>query len=317
MTNSSLVNVTKISPNKSSPRNHSIDTITIHCVVGQASVEALGDLFAQASRQASSNYGVGYDGRVGMYVEEKDRSWCSSSASNDNRAITIEVASDTTYPYAVKDKAYYGVIRLVADICKRNGIAKLLWKADKSLIGQVDKQNMTVHRWFANKSCPGDYLYNRMDDIAEKVNAILEGTSYPVLREGFEGDDVKDLQKRLIIAGYDCGSAGADGDFGIGTLSAVKLFQKDNQLDVDGVVGGNTWEALCKDDEGSSGESDTPIKDNTCRVRVTSSRPIYKNCPDEVGMCGNGVYTIVETSDNYGKLKSGVGWIQLDGTEIV
>ena len=173
MSNSSLVSYTKISPNKTSPRNHEIDTITIHCVVGQCSVETIGNVFAPTSRQASSNYGIGPDGRIGMYVEEKDRSWCSSSGSNDNRAITIEVASDTTEPYAVTDAAYEALIKLCADICKRNGIKKLLWKADKSLIGQVDKQNMTVHRWFANKSCPGEYLYSRHSDIANRVNAIL------------------------------------------------------------------------------------------------------------------------------------------------
>ena len=173
MSNSKLVSYTKISPNRTSPRNHVIDTITIHCVVGQASVESLGNVFAPTSRKASSNYGVGVDGRIGMYCEEKDRSWCSSSASNDNRAITIEVASDTTHPYAVNEKAYAALIELLVDICKRNGIKELKWKADKSLIGQVDKQNMTVHRWFANKSCPGDYLYERHGAIAEAVNARL------------------------------------------------------------------------------------------------------------------------------------------------
>lgn len=172
-TNSPLVNYTRLSPNHSGQRTHAIDTITIHCVVGQCSVETLGSIFAPTSREASSNYGVGYDGRIGMYVEEKNRSWCTSSNANDQRAITIEVASDTYHPYAVTDKAYNATIKLVADICKRNGIKKLIWKADKSLIGQPDKQNMTAHRWFANKACPGDYLYNRFGDIANKVNAIL------------------------------------------------------------------------------------------------------------------------------------------------
>lgn len=185
-TNSPLVSYTKISPNRTPNRNHAIDTITIHCVVGQCSVETLGQVFAPTSRQASSNYGIGADGRIGMYVEEKDRSWCSSSASNDHRAVTIEVASDTTHPYKVNDKAYAALIELVADICKRNGIKELKWKADKSLIGKVDQQNMTVHRWFANKSCPGDYLYNLHGDIAKKVNAklgISADTSAPVKNE--------------------------------------------------------------------------------------------------------------------------------------
>lgn len=178
-TNSSLVSYTKISPNKTSPRNHVIDTITIHCVVGQASIEALGNEFSRSSKGASSNYGVGYDGRIGMYVEEKDRSWCSSSSSNDNRAITIEVASDTTHPYAVTDKALASLIELVADICKRNNIKELKWKGDRTLIGKVDKQNMTVHRWFANKSCPGDYLYNKHPYIVEQVNKKLGTTITP------------------------------------------------------------------------------------------------------------------------------------------
>ena len=172
-TNSSLVDYIKLSPNNSGERNHIIDTITIHCVVGQVSVEALGETFYKKSRKASSNYGIGTDGRIGLYVEEKNRSWCSSSASNDNRAITIEVASDTTHPYTVNDKAYESLIKLLADICLRNNIKQLLWKADKKLIGQVNKQNMTVHRWFANKSCPGDYLYNKHTDIANEVNKLL------------------------------------------------------------------------------------------------------------------------------------------------
>lgn len=175
MSNSELVSYTRISPNKNSPRNHVIDTISIHCVVGQCSVERLGQIFAPASKQASSNYGVGYDGRIGMYVEEKDRSWCTSSPANDNRAITIEVASDTTHPYAVTAAAYEGLIRLLVDICRRNpGMKRLKWLGDKSLIGQVDKQNMTVHRWFANKACPGDYLYNRHGEIAAEVNRRLD-----------------------------------------------------------------------------------------------------------------------------------------------
>ena len=171
--NSTLVVHTSISPHKTSPRNAKIDTITIHCVVGQVTAESLGNWFKQADTKASSNYGIDKDGRVGMYVEEKDRSWCTSSSANDNRAITIEVASDKEHPYKVTDKAYAGLLDLVTDICKRNGIKQLLWKADKTLIGQADKQNMTVHRWFANKACPGDYLYNLHPAIAAEVNKRL------------------------------------------------------------------------------------------------------------------------------------------------
>lgn len=178
MSNSPLVNYTKISPNKSSPRNHKIDTVTIHCVVGQCSVETLGNVFAPASRQASSNYGIGYDGRIGMYVEEKDRSWCSSNAVNDNRAITIEVASDTKEPYAVNAKAYAALIDLLVDICKRNGIKELVWSTNKAdRVNHKNGCNMTVHRDYANKSCPGTYLYERHAQIASEVNKRLGSTN--------------------------------------------------------------------------------------------------------------------------------------------
>lgn len=174
MSNSPLVDYTHISPNKNSPRNHKIDTITIHCVVGQCTVETLGNIFAPTSRQASSNYGVGTDGKIGMYVEEKDRSWCSSNAANDNRAVTIEVASDTKHPYAVNDRAFAALLDLVTDICKRNGIKKLVWSTKKAdRVNHKNGCNMTVHRDYANKSCPGDYLYNRHGEIAAEVNRRL------------------------------------------------------------------------------------------------------------------------------------------------
>lgn len=173
-TNSPLVSYTKISPNRTKNRNHAIDTITIHCVVGQCSVQTLGNIFAPTSRGASSNYGVGYDGKIGMYVEEKDRSWCSSSSVNDNRAVTIEVASDTSEPYAVNQKAYASLLNLVTDICKRNGIKKLIWSKNKNeRVNHLNGCNMTVHRDYANKSCPGTYLYNKHGEIAAEVNKRL------------------------------------------------------------------------------------------------------------------------------------------------
>jgi hypothetical protein len=174
MSNSKLISCTLISPNKNSPRNHKIDTITIHCVVGQCSAERIGEIFKPTSRQASSNYGIGYDGRIGLYVDEADRSWCSSSAANDNRAITIEVASDTKHPYAVNDKAYAALLDLVEDICRRNGIKKLVWSTSKDdRVNHKNGCNMTVHRDYANKACPGDYLYNRHGEIAAEVNRRL------------------------------------------------------------------------------------------------------------------------------------------------
>lgn len=177
LSNSKLISYTKISPNRTSPRNHKIDTVTIHCVVGQCSVETLGNIFTPTSRQASCNYGIGADGRIGMYCEEKDRSWCSSNAANDNRAITIEVASDTKHPYAVNAKAYAALIDLLVDICKRNGIPRLVWSTSKAdRVNHKNGCNMTVHRDYANKSCPGEYLYSRHAQIASEVNKRLGST---------------------------------------------------------------------------------------------------------------------------------------------
>lgn len=190
--NSSLATVKMISPNRTPNRNHAIDTITIHCFVGQVTAKRGCEVFQPSSRKASCNYVVGYDGAIGLCVEEKDRSWCSggtdrngnpirvngiSGSSNDYQAVTIEVASDTTHPYAITDKAMAALIELCADICRRNGIKQLLWKGDKKLVGKVAQQNLTVHRWFANKACPGDYIYGRLGDIAAKVNGKLGSSS--------------------------------------------------------------------------------------------------------------------------------------------
>ena len=202
MSNSPLVSYTKISPYRDSPRNHKIDTITIHCVVGQCNIEPLGELFQ--TKAASSNYGIGRDGRIAMFVEEKDRSYCSSSAENDNRAITIECASDTKEPFAVNDKVYAALINLLVDVCKRKGIPKLLWRADKSLIGQVDKQNMTVHRWFhSGKSCPGTYLYERMGKIADDVNKRLCNKLYRVQVGAFSSkENAENYLEKAKQAGF-------------------------------------------------------------------------------------------------------------------
>lgn len=193
-TNSSLATVRMISPNRTLNRNHAIDTITIHCFVGQVTAKRGCEVFQSSSRKASCNYVVGYDGSIGLCVEEKDRSWCSggtdrkgnpirvngiSGSSNDYQAVTIEVASDTKHSYAITDKAMAALIELCADICRRNGIKQLLWKGDKKLVGKVAQQNLTVHRWFANKACPGDYIYERLGDIAAKVNAKLGVSSVP------------------------------------------------------------------------------------------------------------------------------------------
>lgn len=281
-TNSSLVTYTKISPNKTSPRNHKIDCITIHCIVGQWTAQQGCDYFASTTREASSNYVVGKDGSIGLAVEEKDRSWCSSSRENDHRAITIEVASDTTHPYAVTDAAMKALIELVADICKRNNIKELKWKADKSLIGQVDKQNMTVHRWFADKACPGQYLYDKHSYIASEVNKKLGVAPRNYLMKGDSGAEVKKLQQNLISLGYSCGSYGADGDFGVGTENAVKAFQRDNGLVVDGIYG---EKSKVKMDEQLAKKAAAEAKIDTVKEVQNWANTNYKT-----GIVADGIY---------------------------
>ncbi len=176
-TNSSMVAYTWLSPNHSGQRTHSIDRITPHCVVGQLSAESICGCFTSPSRQASCNYGIGADGKVSLCVEEKNRSWCSSSNANDQRAVTIECASDKTEPYAMNSRVYDSLIKLSTDICRRNGKKKLLWFGDRNktlnYTPKSDEMVLTAHRWFANKSCPGDWLYARLGDLAAKVTAAL------------------------------------------------------------------------------------------------------------------------------------------------
>lgn len=287
MSNSKLVTYTKLSPNKTSPRNHKIDTITIHCVVGQFTAKEILTMrhftTYDPKTGSSCNYAIGRDGSVGLCVEEKDRSWCSSSPSNDHRAITIECASDSRAPYAINDVVYKKLIELLVDICKRNDIKELKWKADKSLIGNVSLQNMTVHRWFANKACPGEYIYSRLGKIAEEVNKKVKmGSSAPASNAYTLKDFVKEvqtvfgvtvdgvagpktlaetltvssklnnkhpvvmvIQKRLNALGYaEVGKA--DGIAGSKFTLAVKHFQKDHGCYVDGEITARakTWKEL-------------------------------------------------------------------------
>ena len=181
MSNSPLVTYQRLTNACTAPRWGKIQYITIHCYVGQVTAKQGCDYFATSGRSASANYVVGKDGSIGLCVDEKNRAWTSggiysvngiTGKLNDHSAVTIEVASDTVHPYAVTDAAYNSLIKLVADIAKRNGMGELKWRADKSLVGRPGLQNMTVHRWFDARVCPGDYLYSRMGDIATKANQI-------------------------------------------------------------------------------------------------------------------------------------------------
>ena len=251
MSNSPLVSYTKLSPNNSGTRTHVIDRITIHCTAFECSVETLGNLFARPSKEASSNYGVGNDGRIGLYVPEDKRSWCSSSRENDQRAITIEVSSGNTDPYPVNSKAYASMLNLVEDICRRNGKKKLIWFGDKNKSlayePKTDEMVMTVHCWFYNKKCPGEYLYSRQGSIAEEVNNRLKNdceVTLPILRLNDKSGFVKSMQ--ILLNKYIHSNLEEDGRFGPITESEVKRYQKIVGYEQTGICDGKMWWHLLK-----------------------------------------------------------------------
>ncbi len=261
-TNSSMVAYIKLSPNHSGQRTHGIDRITPHCVVGQCTAEGLGDWFAKSSTKASSNYGIDSDGRVGLYVEEKNRSWCTSSNANDQRAVTIECASDTTEPYAFRDVVYQTLINLCVDVCRRNGKSKLLWLGDKEKTlayePKPDEMVLTVHRWFANKSCPGNWLYARMGDLAGKVTAALgsgaaslHGTQAAAFSKLSETDVVKrvgalftaDQKISGILASVSMAQFILESGYGKSELAQ----NANNVFGMKCSLSGNTWSGLAWD----------------------------------------------------------------------
>ncbi len=302
-TNSPLVSYTGLSPNHSGQRTHSIDRITPHCVVGQLSAETICACFP-AGRDASCNYGIGTDGRVSLCVEEKNRSWCSSSSANDQRAITIECASDKTEPYAMNSAVYATLIKLCTDICQRNGKKKLLWFADKdkslNYSPKSDEMVLTVHRWFANKSCPGDWLYNRLGDLTAKVTAALGGTAQTPTADS--------------TVWYRVRKTWADAKSQIGAykeLANAKACVDEHPgysvFDVNGV---NIYTS-------NTTESTVPFK-----AKVSISDLNIRKGPGtnyaRTQYIPVGVYTIVEmqsgtgSDKGWGRLKSGAGWISLD-----
>ena len=312
-TNSPLVAYTKLSPNHSGQRTHSIDRITPHCVVGQATAERICDCFISPDRQASCNYGIGTDGRVSLCVEEKNRSWCSSSRENDQRAITIECASDTSAPYAMNSKVYESLVKLCTDICQRNGKKKLLWFADKTktlnYTPKADEMVLTVHRWFANKSCPGDWLYSRLSDLAAKVTAALGSTP-------MEADPAPEPAKEEL---YRVRKTWADAKSQKGAYkilaNAKACADKNPGYSVFDTDGNSVY---------TSGEGTTGITGNTA-FKVLVSVPDLNirsgpgtNYAATGRFTGAGVFTITavqsgQGSDSgWGKLKSGAGWIALD-----
>lgn len=350
MSNSSLVSYTKLSPNHSGARTHSIDRITPHCVVGQLSAESICGCFTSTSRQASCNYGIGTDGRISLCVEEKNRSWCSSSNANDQRAVTIECASDMSEPYAMNSNVYASLIKLCVDICKRNGKTKLIWFGDKTkTLNYSPASNemvLTVHRWFANKSCPGNWLYARLGDLATQVTKQLGGsaatpttpstptttttnTSFPAVPFTVQVL-VSDLNIRKG-AGMSYSTIGKYTGKGTFTITEVKdgwghLKSNAGWIYLENAsyvkIGSHVGSSSSGSSSGGSSSGFTPYK-----VRVTASAlNIRKGAGTNYATNGcirdKGVYTIVGEATGKGatkwlRLKSGAGWIASDYTTKV
>ena len=287
MSNSGLVVYTKLSPNHSGQRTHSIDRITPHCVVGQLSCESICGCFTSPDREASCNYGIGTDGRISLCVEEKNRSWCSSSNANDQRAVTIECSSDKTAPYAMTDAVYAALIDLCTDICKRNGKSKLLWFGDKNKTlayePKADEMIITVHRWFANKSCPGDWLYNRLGDLAEKVTSRLgggsqqpSGTLYRVQTGAYKQKANADAQlAKVKAAGFDTYMVQAGGYYKIQVGAYSKKANADAMAAKLKAAGFDTYITTEQGKAVSSSGSAAASLAVGDKVKLASNAPVY------------------------------------------
>lgn len=287
MSNSGLVVYTKLSPNHSGQRTHSIDRITPHCVVGQLSCESICGCFTSPEQEASCNYGIGTDGRISLCVEEKNHSWCSSSNANDQRAVTIECSSDKTAPYAMTDAVYAALIDLCTDICKRNGKSKLLWFGDKNKTlayePKADEMIITVHRWFANKSCPGDWLYNRLGDLAAKVTSRLgggsqqpSGTLYRVQTGAYKQKANADAQlAKVKAAGFDTYMVQAGGYYKIQVGAYSKKANADAMAAKLKAAGFDTYITTEQGKAVSSSGSAAASLVVGDKVKLASNAPVY------------------------------------------
>lgn len=304
-TNSGLVDCVVKSPNHSGQRTHSIDRITPHCVVGQLSAEGIGSCFP-AGRQASCNYGIGNDGRMCLIVDEKNRSWCTSSNANDQRAVTIECASDMSEPYAMTNAVYEKLIKLCTDICKRYGKTKLVWIADKntalSYNPKPNEMQLTVHRWFANKSCPGNWLFSRLGEVARRVNVNLGSNSKPTTPS--TGSNLYRVRKTSGDAKSQVGA--------YKNLANAKKKADETGLKVFDQNGNQVYPAV--------------TNATSYLVRIDATDLNIRKGPgtnySKVGVIKPTIYTIVAEADGEGatkwcKLKSGAGWISKDYVKVL
>ncbi len=139
-----------------------ISEITVHHMAGVLSAAQCGAIFQRPGRDGSSHYGIGVNGEIASYVDESCVAWTNSNWGSNCRAVTIEDSNSSTGgDWPVSDATYQSLIKLVADIAKRNGLGKL-----------VPGQNLTWHSMYAATTCPGDYLRARMQNIADEANKI-------------------------------------------------------------------------------------------------------------------------------------------------
>lgn len=336
MSNSSLVTCTILSPNNSGKRTHAIDRITPHCVVGQLSASAIGNCFTSSSKKASCNYGIGKEGGVCLIVDESKRSWCSSNNANDQRAVTIECASDASAPYAFNATVYNKLIELCTDICKRNGKNKLIWFGDKNKSLNYNPASnemvLTVHRWFANKSCPGDWMYSRMGDLATKVTLKLGGSttsssssqsssssSATSASEYSEGDVIKLKSGATYVSGKAIPTW---------VLNSTLYYRGSNAQGIifsvqkAGAVTGIISSDMIQNSSEATSTTASNSSNSSYIVQVTASAlNIRKGPGTNYAITGcikdKGKYTIVAESNGFGKLKSGAGWISLKYTKKI
>ena len=306
MSNSSLVQYTKISPNSTNPRRKKIKKITIHHMAGPLSVETCGSIFVRPERRASSNYAVGVDGRIAMYVEEKNRAWTSSSSANDDEAITIEVANSAVGGnWPVSDKVLARTIDLCVDICKRNAIDKLVYTGDKS-------GNLTRHDMFANTVCPGPYLGSKFPYIVAEVNKRLVAQAPPP--SSFLVKVTADALNIRSGPGVANRITGTINDKGTYTIV-------DTKADWGKLKSGEGWIHL---DYTKRLNPSPPANKPTSNylVKVTANKLNIRGGPGtnyklQGAITDKGTYTIVDTQGRWGKLKSGVGWIYLNYTKKI
>lgn len=307
---SKLVDCTILSTNHSGKRTHIVDRITPHCVVGQLSAESIGGCFKSASRKASCNYGIGTEGRICLIVDEDNRSWCTSSNANDQRAITIECASDSTEPYKFNDLVYNKLIDLTVDIMQRYNRNKLVYIADKTIALKYEPKSnemlLTFHRWYANKSCPGNWFVSKAEEYVEEVNKRLGTTTEnnnttTETSETFKvGDVVKLKTNATQYNGKTIREDYRSKEYTIKEIKGDRVVLTINNVVV----------YVVNIDSLANNNKSYLVRVNTGSLNIRSGPNTTYKVVDSI--TDRGIYTIIETQGTWGKLKSGKGWISLN-----